>query len=79
MTFPSFIVVCIAVASLAAVIALAAALGLDFLGDFFEGLLLIKDFFVTAMVVSPGFGFELLYACLCCTLRAKPQSPLQNS
>lgn len=39
-----------AVASLAALIVVAAAFGLTFLEDCLETLLLIKDFFVTAMM-----------------------------
>lgn len=50
MTRIVFIVVLNAVASLAAVIAVAAAFGFAFLGDFGDELLLINDFFVTAMV-----------------------------
>lgn len=50
-----------AVAILAAVIAGAAAFGLAFLVDFLEVLLLIRDFFVTAMVFIPQVGIELLY------------------
>jgi hypothetical protein len=54
-------------ATLRDVASFAAAAGpegfaLDFLADFFEELLLIRDFFVTAIVVLPEFGFELLYA-----------------
>jgi hypothetical protein len=52
---PTFSVVLNAVASFAALMVLAAALGLTFAGVvFFEGLLLIRDFFVTAMTVLPG-------------------------
>lgn len=43
------LVVAMVVAIFAALI--AGALGLDFLVDFFEGFLLIRDFFVTAIVV----------------------------
>lgn len=43
----------IVVAIFAAVIAAAAAFGLAFLVDFLEELLLIRDFFVTAMVLIP--------------------------
>ena len=57
-----------AVASLAAVIAVAAAFGLTFLVGCLETLLLIKDFFVTAMMLSPGFEFEF------CTLQSSASS-----
>jgi len=50
---PTLRVVCIAVASFAAEIAVAAALAFGFLVLFLEELLLIRDFFVTAMVSSP--------------------------
>jgi hypothetical protein len=54
-------------------------LGLVFLVDFFEVVLLIRDFFVIAIVVSQGIGFELLYANLCGKPRAKPQLPSKDS
>jgi hypothetical protein len=47
-----------AVASFAALMVLAAAFVLTLAGVvFFEGLLLIRDFFVTAMIYLPGFDF----------------------
>jgi hypothetical protein len=42
-----------AVLSLAAATGLPSTFELDFLVDFFDGLLLIRDFFVMAIVVSP--------------------------
>jgi hypothetical protein len=49
------------VASLAALIGLAGVLGLDFvMVVFFEVELLIKDFLVTAMFVSPGFELNFV-------------------
>jgi hypothetical protein len=48
----------------AAVTSFAAATGplVDFLVSFFAGVLLIRDFLVIAIVVSPEFEIELLYA-----------------
>jgi len=44
------------VASFAALMVLAAAFGLTLTGVvFFEGLLLIRDFFITAMIDLPEF------------------------
>lgn len=55
--------VCIAVASLAEEIEVPAAFGLAFFVVFFEEFLLIRDFFVTAIVFSPRiFEFDLVYA-----------------
>jgi hypothetical protein len=60
----------------AAVTSFAAATGplVDFMVGFFAGVLLIRDFFVIAIVVSPGFEIELLYAKLYCKPYAKSTS-----
>jgi hypothetical protein len=59
-----------------AVTSFAAATGplIDFLVGFFAGVLLIRDFLVIAIVVSPEFGIELLYAELYCKRCAKSTS-----
>ena len=71
---PAFIevfnVVCIAVASFADEIGLAFELAF-FCAVFFEVLLLIRDFFVTAIAVSPGFEIELPYVEMDCNQHAK--------
>lgn len=55
---PTRSVVLNAVASFAALIVLAVAFGLAFVGVFFTALLLIRDFFVTAIFLLPGMSLD---------------------